>query len=131
MKPTTITNDASLQQAISNLERQKQLQKIELSAHWETTKESLNPLSLFKNGMSEAFSSPDVLSGLFRGIISLGAGFVTRKLVLGENPGGLRKVVGTVAQTGVTSVAFKKSEGLKEKGAPLLSRFLKKLKFNS
>lgn len=123
-----INNDASLQQAIYELERQKQNQGVALREQWDYTRRNLSPLTLLKDGVKDLFTSPDVRSGALKGLLSLGAGFLTRKLVLGASPGTVRKVVGTLAQTGATSLAYKGTDVLKDKGAPLLSKWLKKLK---
>lgn len=123
-----IKNDATLQQAILALEQKKQQEAVALRDQWEYTRSNLNPISMLKEGVKDLFTSSDVKTGALKGILSLGAGFLTRKLVLGSSPGVVRKVVGTLAQTGATSLAFKGTDTLKEKGAPLLSKWLKKMK---
>ncbi|RZJ68282.1 MAG: hypothetical protein EOO50_02355 [Flavobacterium sp.] len=123
-----IRNDASLQQAIIELEQRKNGEAIALRDQWDYTRKNLNPLTILKDGVKDLFTSSDVKSGALKGILSLGAGFLTRKLFLGSSPGMIRKVVGTIAQTGATSLAFKSTDVLKDKGAPLLSKWLKKLK---
>jgi len=123
-----ITNDASLQKAIAQLQRQKDEQLVALSDQWQETKSNLNPMTILKDGVKDLFSSSDVKSGMFKGLLSLGAGFLTRKLVVGSSGGAARKIMGTLAQTGATSLAFKGSDALKDKAAPFLSKWLKKMK---
>lgn len=119
-----IKNDATLQAAITELIRERDAQLLDLKQDWEIAKTELNPLTLLKNGAINAVTSPDLIKGL----LSLAAGFVTRKLIVGGNGGAVRKIVGTVAQTGATSLAYKGGDMLKKKAAPFLSTFLKKLK---
>src|SRR5258707_695472 len=111
----TIKNDASLQQAINALEQQRKMEGHALREHWDVTRENLNPLSLFKEGVKDTLTSPKVGAGLLKGLVSLGAGFITKKLIVGASGGAVRKIVGTIAQTGATSLAFKGSDLVKEK----------------
>lgn len=123
-----IRNDASLQQAILDLESKRSQEAAGLREQWDYTRKNLNPLTLLKDGVKDTLTSPNLGAGLLKGLLSLGAGFVTKKLVVGSSGGVVRKVFGTIAQTGATSLAFKGSDLVKEKAAPFLSRFLKKLK---
>jgi len=123
-----IKNDHDLQLAILELEKQKTDHGQALRDQWDVTKENLNPMTMLKDGVKELFSAPDVRTGVFKGLLGLASGFVTRKLVVGKSDSMARKVVGTLAQTGVTSLAFKRSDGLQEKGVSLLSNLLKKMK---
>lgn len=123
-----IKNDNDLQEAILNLERQKDNQSIALREQWDHTRQNLNPLSLVKDGVKDMFTSSDVRSGALKGLLSLATGFLTRKLIIGNSGSMARKVVGTLAQTGATSLAYKGTDAIQHKGAPLLSNLLKKLK---
>lgn len=123
-----IRNDHDLQEAILALEQQKNADAQALRAQWDHTKHNLNPLTILKEGVKDLFSSPDVKSGALKGLLSLATGFVTRKLVVGKSGSLARKVVGTLAQTGATSLAFKGTGAIQEKGASLLSNLLKKMK---
>jgi hypothetical protein len=127
----TIKNDASLQQAITALEQQRAAEAYALREQWDLTRENLNPLTLLKDGVKDTLTSPKLGSGLLKGLLSLGAGFITKRLIVGASGGAVRKVVGTIAQTGATSLAYKGSDLIKEKGAPLLSGWLKKLKIGN
>lgn len=123
-----IKNNEELQFAIMELTVQKNRQKEALVEHWNGVKNEFTPANLIKDGVKDAFSNSDFKPGILKGAVSLAAGFLTRNLVTGAAPGMVGKIVGTLAQTGATSLAFKGSDKLKEKGAPVLSRFLKKLK---
>jgi|GEM_PF-2744056 len=126
-----IKNDFDLQQAILELERQKTDDGQALRDQWDHTKKNLNPMTLVKDGVKELFSAPDVKTGVVKGLLGLASGFVTRKLVVGKSDSMARKVMGTLAQTGVTSLAFKRSDAIQEKGASLLSGLLKKMKIGN
>lgn len=123
-----IKNDYDLQQAILELERQKNSESLALRTQWDHTRKNLNPLTILKDGVKDLFTSPDVRSGALKGIIGLATGFVTRKLIVGKSGSTARKLVGTLAQTGATSLAFKGTGAIQEKGASLLSGLLKKMK---
>lgn len=119
-----------LELAIMELTTKRNRQLEDLKQHWETTRNELTPGNLIKDGVKDVFSSNDFKSGIFKSVLSLGVGFLTRNLFMGASPGIVRKVVGTVAQTGATSLVYKSGDAIKKKGAPILSGFLKKLKID-
>lgn len=129
MKP--IRSNEELELAIMELQTKKNRQLEELKDHWEVTRHEIAPANLLKDGVKDAFKSPDFKSGLFKGILSLGAGFITRNVLLGPSTGIVGKLIGTVAQTGAASLAYNKSDVIRKKGLPILSNFLKKLKIDS
>lgn len=131
MQTPTPTDNASLEHAIKELEMLQTVQKNDLRAHFEQTKEALNPANLFKDGVKEAFHSSSFQTTAAKSLLSLGLGYLTKKLIVGDSPGAFRKTVGTLAQTGATGYAFKNSDLLATKGAPLLSRLLKKIKIGN
>ncbi|RZJ71042.1 hypothetical protein [Flavobacterium sp.] len=123
-----IRNDKELQEAILELKHQRRSEGLALQTQWDHTRKNLNPIAWAKEGVMDLFRSPDVKSGALKGLLSLATGFVTRKLVVGNSGGIVRKVVGTLAQTGATSLAYKGTGAIQEKGASWLSKTLKKMK---
>lgn len=127
----TPTDNPSLERAIKELQILQTVQKNDLRAHFEQTKEALNPANLFKDGVKQAFSNSDFQATAAKSFLSLGLGYLTRKLIAGDKAGAFRKTVATLAQTGATGYAYKNSDLLATKGAPFLSRLLKKLKIGN
>ncbi|NMH28919.1 hypothetical protein [Flavobacterium silvaticum] len=123
-----LKNNEELQLAIMELTVKRNRERDALIQQWNEVKVEFTPANLLKDGVKDAFSNSDIKSGLLKSLLSLGAGFLTRNLIMGSTPGLVGKVVGTLAQTGATSLAYKSTDKLKEKGAPILSKFLKKLK---
>ncbi len=124
----SIKNDTDLQAAILELENRKHTELAALHEQWDHTKQNLNPLSIIKDGALDLFRSPDVKSGALKGMLSLATGFLTRKLIVGNAGGVTGKIVGALAQTGATSLAYKGTNAIQEKGASFLSGLLKKMK---
>lgn len=123
-----IKDDASLAEAIRLLENRRVSQEDSLKEHWELTLTNLNPITILKKSINDTFSSPDIKSILLKGAIGLATGFFTKKLIIGSSHSALKAVIGTIAQTGATSLAFKNTDDIKSKGASFLSNMLKKIK---
>lgn len=123
-----IKDDASLAEAIRLLENRRISQEDSLKEHWELTLTNLNPITLLKDGIKDTFSSPDFKSTLLKGAIGLATGFFTKKLIVGSSHSAIKAIIGTIAQTGATSLAFQNTEDIKSKGVSFLSNMLKKIK---
>jgi hypothetical protein len=86
---------------------------------------------LLKDGFKDTISSPDFKGNLIKGALSLATGFFTKKLIVGPSAGIAKQVLGTIAQTGATTLAYKGAEAIKTKGAPFLSGILRKMKIGN
>lgn len=127
----TISNNATLDLAIRELETRRSSELSDLKEHWDHTRKELNPLTLLKDEFKETIASPNFKSALLKGAIGLATGFLTKKLIVGSSAGLVTKAVGALAQTGITGLAFKNTENIKEKGASFLQGILKKMKIGS
>jgi hypothetical protein len=82
------------------LERKKTEQEEVLLNELHTAYESLKPLNILKS----ATSSPVVRNGLLKGAIGLGAGILSKNLVIGGAGGLLKKIVGNILEFGVATL---------------------------
>jgi len=114
-----IKNSSDLKAAIAELERKKIIQEEALLNELQTTYESLKPVNFIK----QAASSPVVRSSLVKGAIGLGAGILSKNLVVGNFGGLLKKIVGNILEFGVAALVAKNSDKIKEKGTGLLKKF--------
>jgi hypothetical protein len=113
-----IKNSSDLKAAITELEEKKIIQEEALLNELDAAYESLKPLNVLK----KAASSPVVRNNLLKGAIGLGAGILSKNLIIGSSAGFLKKVVGNVLEFGIAALVAKNSGKIKEKGTSLLKK---------
>lgn len=99
-----------------------------LKDQFRATYESLRPINLIKNTLKDLTSSPDLKGDLLGSGLSIGAGYLTRKVITGATHNPIRHLMGTLLQLGVTSVLSKNGDSIKSGVFKLLSRLLSKKK---
>lgn len=97
-----------LKSAIAALEKRKEVEEAEIKYELKETYETYKPANILKNTLVEVSSSPKFKHNLLNIALGLGAGYLSRKLVIGRSAGLLKRIVGTALQFGVTSLIAKK-----------------------
>ena len=105
-----IHTHTDLQAAIMDLERKKKLEEEGLKEHFHQTVESFRPSNILKNTVSEVAASPTFKHNLLNVALGLGAGYLSKKLLVGKEAGLLKRTLGTALQFGVTSLISKNKE---------------------
>lgn len=105
-----ILNNKDLQAQILELERKKALEEQGFKEQFHQTIESFKPINIVKNTVSEVAASPTLKHNLLNVALGLGAGYLSKKLVVGKEAGLLKKTLGTALQFGVTSLISKNKE---------------------
>ena len=113
-----INSLSELDMAIKRLERKRLLMEENLKDDFHTLLESLKPSNILKNTIHEVQESPELKHNLFRVALGLGAGYFSRKLVMGKSAGILKKALGTALQYGITNFVAKKNDTEEENGQP-------------
>lgn len=121
-----ITSVTELRSAILLIEIKQLKEGQLLKEQFKKTYESLKPVNLIKNTVSELLVAPDLKSDLLNAALSLTAGFLSKKLMVGDSVNPLKKLVGTLLQLGVTSIVSKNADGIKSIGANLIDTVLGK-----
>lgn len=107
-----ITSTNQLIDAIRLLEiKQKQEENL-LKQQLKVTYESLKPASLIKNTIKDLIATPDLKTNLVSTILSVAAGYTSKKIMLGESTNPIKKLLGSLFQIGVTSVISNKADGV-------------------
>ena len=114
----TIKNRNDLKAAIAELEEKKIIQEEALINELHAAYENLKPLNVLKN----AASSPGLRNNLLKATIGLGAGVLSKNLLIGKSAGILKNVIGNVIKYGVAALVTKNSGKIKEKGTGLLKK---------
>jgi len=87
-----------LKTLILEKERQHLEEELELKESFNTMYETLKPINLIKNTLSEAFTSPDIRHNLFNAVIGMSTGFVAKKLLIRNPNGMIKSIEGSVLQ---------------------------------
>ncbi len=127
----TITDLASLNTRIAFLEQKRETEKEAITSEFHNLVESLKPVNLIKSLFHSVKESPDLKSDIFHGLLGLGTGFLTNKLLLGKMHGPIKKILGTMLQFGITKAAVNYPETIKTKGLSFLAKMLNGMKIKS
>ncbi|MEO7801607.1 MAG: hypothetical protein ABIR81_06395 [Ginsengibacter sp.] len=103
-----IKNGDELKAKIAELEKQKDIDEAAIKYEFKETYETYKPANILKNTLSEVSASPTFKHNLLNVALGLGAGYLSKKLVIGRSAGLFKRVVGTALQFGVTSLVAKK-----------------------
>lgn len=122
-----VTPKDELARAIADLERKEAIQLREIQETYAAVSESLKPLNLVKSGVRSVFSGENK-EDLVNGLIGLGTGFLSRKLLLGKANGVVGKTVGKAIQWGMAGLVSKNAEKIKEKAGHIIDTLFKKKK---
>ncbi|MBA2250483.1 MAG: hypothetical protein H0W12_09880 [Chitinophagaceae bacterium] len=120
-----IHNAAQLKTAIAELEARKAFEETALKKQFHETYESLKPSNVLKNTLSEVSASPQFKHNLLNVALGIGAGFLSKKLVVGRDAGLLKRTLGSALQFAVTSLVAKRPENdivVNKKRGSLLKR---------
>jgi hypothetical protein len=116
VNPGKINNISELDTAIKRLERKKLLLEENLKDDFHTLLQSLKPTNILKNTIHEVQESPELKHNLLKVVLGLGAGYFSRKLIVGKSAGIVKKALGAALQYGITSFVAKKNGKEEESG---------------
>ncbi len=115
-----------LKATILLLELQQAREEILLKEQFKTTYESLKPANLIKNTLHELTAAPDFKGNILNTGLSLAAGYLSKKMVVGETHNPIKQILGTLLQVGITSLVSRNSAGITSAIVEAISGFTKK-----
>ncbi|CAN5812465.1 hypothetical protein BH11BAC4_BH11BAC4_10220 [soil metagenome] len=121
-----ITDKASLDAAILDLEKKRWIEEDELITQFRLTKESLSPLNLIKSGFSRLGEMPDLGQGIIKTIAGMGIGILSKKLFLGKSSSLVKKVLAGVFEFAVAKGTVNNADKIKAYGLSLYHNLFKK-----
>ena len=113
-KGSVYSSTEDLETAIKRLERKKNQMEEDLKEHFHIILEDLKPANILKNTLHEVQISTPLKHNLLKIAVGLGAGYFSRKLVVGKSAGLVKKALGTALQFGITQFIAKKNDGSEE-----------------
>ena len=125
-----IANTTDLSTAIKRLERRKMVMEEDLKDHMHILLDNLKPKNILKATIDEVQESTPLKHNLFKLAVGLGAGYFSRKMVVGQSAGLVKKALGTALQYGVTQFVARKKDTPEDDvydSRPKKKGFLKKL----
>jgi hypothetical protein len=109
LKMAMIANTSDLDTAIKRLERKKALMEEDIKDHMHGLLENLKPTNILRHTLHEVQESTDLKNNLLKVALGLGAGYFSRKLVVGKSAGLVKKALGTALQYGITNFISRKN----------------------
>lgn len=126
-----ITSLVELKESIILLEIQQAYEAQLLKEQFKTTYQNLRPANLIKNTFKELVSAPDFKGNLVDTALSIAAGYLSKKVMVGSTINPIKQLLGTVLQIGVTGIVAKNTDGIKSTAMNLIQHFINKKKANT
>jgi small ligand-binding sensory domain FIST len=96
-----------LNQRIKQLEAQQDAEWIAIKDEIDEIKENLKPLNLIRNTVAEINETVGFKSDLAQSAISIGIGYLAKKLVVGKTDSIFKNILGSILQLAVTTLVAK------------------------
>jgi hypothetical protein len=84
----------------------------DLKDHFHSLLDTLKPKNILKNTLEEIQESTPLKHNLLKLAVGLGAGYFSRKMVIGKSAGIVKKALGTALQYGVTQFVARKDDNV-------------------
>lgn len=110
----TIYNVTTLNQKIQLLENQQDREWCAIKEEIEDIKENLKPLNLIRNTVEEINETVGFKSNMAKSVISIGLGYLTKRIVVGKSNTMFKGILGSALQLLVTNMVSKPQEASKE-----------------
>ena len=108
-----ITTAADLKNTIQQLEYKQSNEWPLLKEQFLDTYESLKPANLIKSTFKELTTAPDFKGSLLDTTLSLAAGYLSKKAVVGSTHNPLKQLFGALLQMAVTGIVSKNADEIK------------------
>jgi len=117
---------AELKLAIREKQFEQEIQGKLLKEQFFGTFESLKPINMIKNTLSEITSSPYLIDNMLGAITGLVSGFISKKIAVGTSHNLFRKIMGSFLQFGVTNLVAQHPETVKTIGQFIIEKIFHK-----
>jgi hypothetical protein len=118
----TITTAAELEDAIEQLQRKAALQKEALGTQFNVMVESLKPANLLKSAVHNMAEKPGLVNTALGTTVAMGAGALSKKLIMGKSGGLIKKLLGGVAEFAISRAVANNFGFIADKGIKALKK---------
>ena len=127
----SITTAKALNEYISELEVQVKDQETELKENIKETLEGFKPANLIKRAWYQISSSPDIKDNIIDNGIGLATGYLSKKILTGNTKNPVKRLLGSLAQYGITNMVSNHPTPIKNLGMGLLKMIFRNRKSKS
>jgi hypothetical protein len=120
-----IRNAAELKQSIALLKIEQEERKVAMVNQFRYTYESMKPINLIKKAYHKVAETPDIANKLIGTSLGLGAGMISKRILFGKSPGLIKRLLGMALELTMANKVAKNSDGIRQKGAELIRKFIK------
>lgn len=124
----TVTNPATLQLAIDEVQRQCDEKKTQMSLQFIEVMESMRPVNLFKSAVKDIATVPGIAQSAIGTTIAIGAGVLSKKIVVGKSTGIFKKLMGGIVEFTVANSIANNAELITSRGINLLKKISARIK---
>jgi len=117
------TTTSDLRRAIEAMEKEHSNHRDLLFKQVHKAYRSVNPFTFIKETIKDAVISPNNIENTLVGGLSLAAGVLTRKIIVGDSNNLVRKLIGSGVQYGITSAIAQNGHMIRNVGQSIV-RFL-------
>lgn len=103
----TVFDTNKLDQMILQLKAQQSAQWIAIKDEIDEIKDDLKPLHLIRNTLTEINETVGFKGNLLQSVLSIGVGYLTRKMIVGKSDGKIKNFFGSLLQLAVTNLVSK------------------------
>lgn len=121
-----ITTIAELRDSIVLLEIRQANEKALLKKQFMITYESMKPVNLIKSKFNDIVKSPNLKENILNTALSIAAGYLSKKVLVGSTQNPLKQLLGTILQVGVTGIVSENTDGIKSTAMDLIGNIFKK-----
>ena len=119
-----ITTTTELKKAIERLKIKNEEQKLLIRHDFNTAIESLTPSGLLKSAAKNIAANPDIATSAVGTTLAVGAGVLSKKIIMGSSKNIFKNLLGTVVEFAVIGGFRKNAEIIAGIGLKLLKKKL-------
>ncbi|MDO9186478.1 MAG: hypothetical protein Q7W13_10745 [Bacteroidia bacterium] len=119
-----ITSIDELRESILLLEMKQANEWCLLKEEFHTTYESLKPMNMIKNTFKDMATTPNLKTDVVNSVIGLAAGFIAKKVLLGNSHNPITKILGIVLEIAIANKVAKNADGIKSIGSTILKKII-------
>lgn len=119
-----ITSVDELRESILLLEMKQANDWCLLKEEFHTTYESVKPMNMIKNTFKDMATTPNLKTDIVNSVIGLAAGFIAKKVLLGNSHNPITKILGIVLEIAVANKVAKNTDGIKSIGSTILKKII-------
>lgn len=117
-----ISNLDELENAIRQLELQRDREWLELKDQFSGVLEELRPSNLIKNTVQDLITAPDLKNNLLNTALGVSSGFLAKRLLIGQSNHPIKRLLGVILETVVSNKVSNNSDGIKNIGRFLMDK---------